>query len=1578
MSKYDECRMSAPAFAGRPVVTIRGTRYPVLLPTVRDPRLHLAAVIITLQVLGQTAFAFSLSIAQILVAIGTCAVLEVGIAFFRQHVLMWPASALLTGNGVAFILRVPGTRHGDWWSFHGAWIFAATAAVSLLSKHLIRWRGRHIFNPSNFGLVLCFLVLGKTRADPLDFWWGPMSMWLALAIALIVLGGLTILSRLRLVAIAVGFWLTFAAGIGVLAASGHSMTARWHLGPITGFAFWWLLVTSPEILIFLFFMITDPVTIPKGRVARLVYAVCVGMLATLLIAPQTTEFATKVAVLAALALVCAARPLLERLLPAPASPEDRPSVWARGLAPQGRVATGALMLGTVAGLAGLVVLAGIPARPDAAASGSLPGGEPVPQVTVIATNGVSARVDHATAEQIARDIVLDLRADADALRLRDPDRAAAGAGGAWLVDLRRQIGTAAGAPISVPSYRVSRVGLTLTRGAGQGPPGIRATIHGVEQVAVYRGRPPRLQLRHASAPFRRSLEVALQQGHYVIVGVRGATAPTATPSAAEAAVARATGPLASVRLQDVASQVGLNFRQGAFRFGVSNDLAAMMGGGVCWLDYDNDGWLDLFVVNSFSNADRSRWAKHGGLPRSALFHNVHGSFVNVSKQSGADLAVQGEGCVAADFNGDGYTDLFITTSSYDKLLWNNGNGTFTEGAKPAGIDSYGWHAGAAVADVNGDGRPDLFVAGYTDLSAPVTNATGGFPTDYQGVRDLLYLNEGNDKHGHARFREVGVQAGLESTEFRHGLGAMFTDYNGDGRPDLYVANDEDPNQLYENVPWPGGAAADPEGLGFRFEERGAAEGVADPYAGMGIASGDYNGDGRLDLFVTNSRREPYAVLRRRTRGGPPAFRESRAAFRSAYAGSAGWGASWADLASSGTPDLVLASGDIPVTNLAKDSAPIRVLADRRSNAKSRQFANIGVAGLRDSPSVNGRGLAAADYDNNGTVDIAVGSVGGRLVLLRNTGDAGHWLEVKLATFAPGAVATVVLPDGRKLVQELHAGSSYLSSEDPRFHFGLGKAVKASSLVVRFPGGGKRRLSDVRADQVVTVKAPAPTATAVVTPPRSYVQANCSAAVRPGRSVARIWDAAALAVDPGSDDPAAQARNLFHLSAAMWDAWSAYEPTGKGYFLTEKHRVGDPLPAQEAAISYAAYRLLLWRASYGAKMAAAFHRLTTTMRSLCYRPGFVSTKGDSPAALGNRIAAAAIAFGRSDGSLEREHYVDPGYVPVNEPLVVSQPGTTMHDRTFWQPLAFGRIVIQGGLSIPAEVQSFVGSQWGHVRGFALPQSKRGLPLDPGPPPLGDPSSASYKRAALNVIRSSARRNGTAITARWTGAEAPPGRWNAIANVVSDAREHGVPAAKRLAWDVKLYFALNGALHDAAVATWGVKRTYQSVRPISMIRALAFEGQSSDPHAPSYSQDGLPLVPGLVELITRASSGRHPGLAGHVGDIAVRTAHGWTLGTRWLPRAGVVTPPYPGWVSDGSAFGRAAAEILAADTRTGVLSAHTGLPRWGTYRHAADQEGLAGVDAGTQIPADDVAGRRLGSRVGKAAWALAERYFNGTAR
>jgi hypothetical protein len=390
--------MSAPAALTRTSgVAIRGTRYPVVLPSVRDPRLHLAAVIVSLQILGQVAFEFRLSIAQILISIGTCALLEVAVVARRERRLVWPASALLTGNGVAFVLRVPGTEHGDWWSTNGWWIFAGTAAVGLLSKYVVRFRGAHVFNPSNFGLVLCFLLLGPARADPLDFWWGPMSPALALALAIIVVGGFVILSRLRLLAMAVSFWLVFVAAIAVVAATGHAITARWHLGPVEGVHFWTVLAFSPEVLVFLFFMLTDPKTVPSGRKARLAFAVSVALLAALLIAPARTEFWAKVALLAALALVCATRPAL--------------AVLGSSLRPARRTA-GILVAAALVAYAGALVAAGSPARPSPVPAAARPAAKatPLPQVAIRPSRGVDSTLDRRTARQIAADVVAALPA----------------------------------------------------------------------------------------------------------------------------------------------------------------------------------------------------------------------------------------------------------------------------------------------------------------------------------------------------------------------------------------------------------------------------------------------------------------------------------------------------------------------------------------------------------------------------------------------------------------------------------------------------------------------------------------------------------------------------------------------------------------------------------------------------------------------------------------------------------------------------------------------------------------------------------------------------------------------------------------------------------------------------------------------------------------------------------------------------------------------------------------------------------------------------------------------------------------
>ena len=317
---------------------------------------------------------------------------------------------------------------------------------------------------------------------------------------------------------------------------------------------------------------------------------------------------------------------------------------------------------------------------------------------------------------------------------------------------------------------------------------------------------------------------------------------------------------------------------------------------------------------------------------------------------------------------------------------------------------------------------------------------------------------------------MAAQAGIEQGHDDHGLGAVLADFTGDGRLDLYVANDADPNRLYVNAPRAGGAAADPAGLGFRFVDVGRKAGVDDPNAGMGIAVADYDLDGRLDLFVTNSHKQLHAAYRGRpsAASGLPLFADARPAFSPSLDTTlAGWGASWADLDLDGDPDLVLANGAVPVTSLAKDAEPLKVLGNLAAQGKQGQVAEVtGLVGLEQAAQVVGRGLAVADYDDDGDPDVAVNSIGGRLQLLENEGAKGHWLEVRLRAFVPGTVVTAVLPDGRRLGRTLLAGSSYLSSEDPRALFGLGGATKVKELIIRRPNGTETRLADLAADQVV--------------------------------------------------------------------------------------------------------------------------------------------------------------------------------------------------------------------------------------------------------------------------------------------------------------------------------------------------------------------------------------------------------------------------------------------------------------------------------------------------------------------------------
>lgn len=526
-----------------------------------------------------------------------------------------------------------------------------------------------------------------------------------------------------------------------------------------------------------------------------------------------------------------------------------------------------------------------------------------------------------------------------------------------------------------------------------------------------------------------------------------------------------------VHFTDVTDEAGVDFQHGAFRWHVSGDAVAMMGGGLCWIDYNQDGWLDLYAVNSYAVAEAGKWQSEGGLPRNALFRNEEGRFADVSKSTGTDLQMRGNGCVAADFDLDGWTDLYVTSARVNVLLWNDGDGTFTQGAEAAGVDAYGWQTGTAVGDVNADGWPDLFVAGYVDLNNRIPEASQGFPNTHVGVRDLLYLNEGAGPSGHVTFREVGVEAGLESSNYEYGLGALFTDLDGDRDLDLFVANDTNPNRLYENVAWPGGPEADPAGLGFRFAEVGQYARVNDENSGMGVASADYDNDGRYDLVVTNLGQQLHSVYRNQSAGGNFEFEDAAKTMGvpNIGVGWTGWGISWADVDLDTDLDLIIANGTVPVLDPPDDVQKIQFFSNLTAQGMTGLFQDLtDVAGFNEIEPLLARGGAVADYDNDGDPDIAISSIGGRLVLLRNDNDGGHWLSVELEEFHPGVMVKAILPNGRQLSCETKAGSSYMSSEDPRCHFGLGAVERVAELIVHWPDGTETRLGDLPADEFVTI------------------------------------------------------------------------------------------------------------------------------------------------------------------------------------------------------------------------------------------------------------------------------------------------------------------------------------------------------------------------------------------------------------------------------------------------------------------------------------------------------------------------------
>ena len=578
---------------------------------------------------------------------------------------------------------------------------------------------------------------------------------------------------------------------------------------------------------------------------------------------------------------------------------------------------------------------------------------------------------------------------------------------------------------------------------------------------------------------------------------------------------------------------------------------------------------------------------------------------------------------------------------------------------------------------------------------------------------------------------------------------------------------------------------------------------------------------------------------------------------------------------------------------------------------------------------------------------------------------------------------------------------------------------------------------------------------------------------PTGSIARRWSEQLIgAIRRDIPRPGVHARNLFHVSAAIWDAWATYDAVADGVFFTERNMAADVVAARREAISYAAYRLLTHRYRPqigGAVSAACFDALMST---LGYDPTLTDATGTSPHAIGNRIAAAIIATTMNDGANEAMNYADTTmWTATNPPLFVEQPGTMLRDRNHWQPLDLALAETQNGIVTMAGVQTYIGAQWGLVTPFAMTRSAPGAVYhDPGPPPMFgtsamadaiadllhrsttldttdgatiDISPGALGNDALGTDDGHGRATNPATSAPYAPnvvprgdfarvlaefwadgprSETPPGHWFVIANTVSDAptcdhRFEGAGSAlDRLEWDARLYLAIAGAVHDAAITAWEIKRRDTSIRPISIVRAMGALGQSSDPAMPHYDPNGLRLVSGEVELISAESSApgqRHEHLAHCVGQVAVRSWRGepgdrtasvggvaWIRAIDWIPyqRRTFVTPAFPGFISGHSTFSRAAAEVLVSFTGNAFFPGGLGSFRatanhylvfeqgpsvdvelqWATYYDAADQAGQSRIYGGIHITPDDYAGRRIGSQIGHDAYAHARTFFDGTAR
>ena len=507
-------------------------------------------------------------------------------------------------------------------------------------------------------------------------------------------------------------------------------------------------------------------------------------------------------------------------------------------------------------------------------------------------------------------------------------------------------------------------------------------------------------------------------------------------------------------------------------------ITETIGSGAAWLDFDGDGHLDLYLVNG-STHERGPGE---GEPNRLYRGDGQGHFTDVTARAGVGDRSWGVGVAVGDIDNDGDPDLYITNLGPNLLYLNNGDGTFTDITAHAGVGDPGWGTSAAFFDMDGDADLDLYVGNYVDFDTKTVPRKGtpeadrpscvflGMPTicgprGLDPAHDVLYRNNGD-----GTFTEASREAGVRLSKPRYTLGVVTADLDNDGDQDLYVANDSVQNSLWRN-----------DGNG-RFQDIGvislaALSADGKPQAGMGTDAGDYDGDGWLDLVVTNFSHDLNTLYHNEQ--GRFFTDQSSTIGMSATAMSLSWGTAFHDFEHDGDLDLFIANGHVyPWVDDSSVGTRFRQVNHLFVNRAGRFTDVSAAAGAGFGIERSYRAAAFADYDDDGDMDAVVTALDEPVLLLRNdTLDTGHSLVVRLVGTrsnrdAVGARVRIVA-GGLSLVRERKGGGSYLAASDPRLHFGLGKAGRAERIEITWPAGGRQVLENVPAGQVLTVTEPDP-------------------------------------------------------------------------------------------------------------------------------------------------------------------------------------------------------------------------------------------------------------------------------------------------------------------------------------------------------------------------------------------------------------------------------------------------------------------------------------------------------------------------